>query len=266
MSHSTIKSPKPRWAETLLNGIGLSHSNTPSPSPEIDSVKQNSSIVSSIAHFPSVPSHRFNTTPVSPSRFNMVVERNWLSDKQQYQQHNMSPFSEISIEEHKPDIKSDIKSEETDVQTIQFDNDIMSLQDVKLCDTTMFTPNIQYGKVVRVLSGSELLVAARIYNGYTKVLFPKLYCFRIRLRDVSFFGIHEDAATEELERLILDKIVLLTNITTSNDGFNDAKVYLLHISNLKNYLKYGRMMNIANDDGNLYVNETINNYIKYRLK
>jgi hypothetical protein len=239
MSTSSIKSPKPRWGESLLNGIRLSHSNTPSPNPDYDSGKQNASI----GNYPSITSHRFNQT---------------------FMNQPMSPFSEISMEEQEH--KLDSQSVESDMQTIQFDDDIMFLQDVKLCDTTMFTPNIQYGKVVRVLSGSELLVAARIYNGYTKVLFPKLYCFRIRLRDVAFFGIHEDAAMEELKRLILDKIVLLTNITTSNDGFNDAKVYLLHISHLKNYLKYGRMINIANDDGNLYVNETINNYIKYRLK
>lgn len=227
-NNSTIKSPRPRWFNGLLS------SNT--PSPDYDSGKQNTSIV----HFPTIQSHRFN------------------------QQYNMSPFSEISMEDHKSDVH--VRSDESDVQTIQFDDDIMFLQDVKLCDTTMFIPNIQYGKVVRVLSGSELLVAARIYNGYTKVLFPKLYCFRIRLRDVSFFGIHEGTAKEELKRLILDKIVLLTNITTSNDGFVDAKVYLLNINHLKNYLKYGRMMNIVNDDNNLYVNETINNYIKYLSK
>lgn len=222
-SHIAIKSPKPRWFSGLLH----SNSNTPSPKPDCESVKQNTS-------------YRFN------------------------QQSTMSPFSEISMDVEEFQHKPDVRSEESDVQTIQFDEDIMFLQDVKLCDTTMFTPNIQYGKVVRVLSGSELLVAARIYNGYTKVLFPKLYCFRIRLRDVSFFGIHEDTATEELKRLVLDKIVLLTNTSMVTDGFIDAKVYLLHTNHLKHYLKYGCMMNIVCDDGNLYVNETINNYIKYR--
>lgn len=221
-NNSTIKSPKPRWFNGIL------HSNSSSPNPDYDSGKQNTPIL----HFSTIPSRLFTNN----------------------QQYNMSPFSEISTEEHKHD-----------VQSIQFDDDIAYLQDVKLCDTSMFTPNIQYGKVIRVLSGSELLVAARMYNGYTKVISPKLYCFRIRLRYVSHFGIYEDMAKEELTKLILDKIVLLTNITMSNDGFIDVEMYLLHIHTLKNYLKSG-CLRMSRDDGNFYVNDTINNYIKYRSK
>jgi hypothetical protein len=262
---STIKSPKPRWFNGLL------HSNTPSPdvdggkpeaytsfsaSPPTGRLTSRPSAFgsnTSIGHFPSIPSHMFNQYYHTTSSLPPLHRP---SD----QEHTLSPFSEISMDL--------VSSAESDVQTIQFDDDIAFLQDVKLCDTAAFVPNIQYGKVVHVLSGSKLLVAARIYNGYTKVLCPKLYYFHIRLRDVSWSGNSEDPAKEELKRLVLDKIVLLTNVSMSTDGFMDAKVYVLHMNHLKHYLKYGSLHTIhfVHGDGNVYVNETINGYIRHILR
>ena len=245
INNNNIKSPKPRWFDGIL------YSN--SPSPDIDITKpttptrQSNTITGmNLSPFSSRPPTH---SPLFRSSLTDVVSE---SEAGVQRNMNMSPLSDVSVEQER----------ERDVQSIQFDDDISYLLDVKLCDTTMFTPSIQYGKVIHILSGSELLLAARIYNGYTKVLGPRLYCFRIRLRDVSWFGVYEDMAKEELKRLILDKIVLLTHTNMVTDGFVDAKVYLLHMNHLKNYLKYGRMMNITNGDGNLYVNETINNYIR----
>lgn len=285
-SNNNIEYPKPRWFDGILYRT--------SPSPVVDvatPTRQSSSITNIFSSRPPTHSPVYSASIACPGsttnspniedaggrrsnpRQSIDDRPSWfrssltdvVSESERYERKesmnlpaeagvhmNMSPLSEISV----------VQERERDVQSIQIDDDISYLLDVKLCDTTMFTPSIQYGKVIHILSGSELLLAARIYNGYTKVLGPKLYCFRIRLRDVSWFGTYEDMAKEELKRLILDKIVLLTHTNMVIDGFVDAKVYLLHMNHLKNYLKYGRIMNITNGDGNLYVNETINNYIR----
>ena len=88
-----------------------------------------------------------------------------------------SRSSSVSIE--------DSVSEKIDVQSIQVDQDIEMLSSVILEHTVPFVPNIQYGKVLEVYSSTEFLIASRIYNGYTKILRPTLYRFRIRLRGIS---------------------------------------------------------------------------------
>ncbi len=234
---NTIKSPRPRWFNGILY---IRNPDQAKPDPDFAYTRVG-------WHSQSYPQCSNSSSPNPDYDSGKIHADSFL---------NMSPFSDISAD----------KEPEHDVQSIQFDDDIFYLQDVKLCDTAMFTPNIQYGKVVHILSGSELLIAARIYNGYTKVIGPRLYCFQVRMRDVPNFGVYEDTAKEELKRLILDKIVLLTNTSMVTDGFIDAKVYLLHMNHLKHYLKYGSLhtINFVHGDGNVYVNETINNYIRLK--
>ena len=97
-----------------------------------------------------------------------------------------------------------------DVQSIQIAHDIRELATVVIEDTIPFLPNIQYGKVLEVYSGSEFLIAARIYNGYTKVLRPQLYRFRIKLSGVNL--VDDDVLREDLASMILDKIVILYHL------------------------------------------------------
>lgn len=131
-----------------------------------------------------------------------------------------------------------------DVQSIQIARDIHELAEVKLEDTIHFVPNIQYGKVLQIYSGSEFLIASRIYNGYTKVLRPQLYKFRIKMRGI--VGNNESLLSvtmcKELTSMILDKIVILYQLMFDSNGSNDttmclcAEVYLgnLHINDVMN--------------------------------
>ncbi len=151
---NTIKSPRPRWFNGIL------YSNSPSPNPDYDSVKG-----PSIVQFPLDPgadvrrtiasgddagdttkscrraSEETSFIAKSPSMIkpSITYDRSKKDDNNflreiRTQFDNMSPFSDIS---------ADIETEH-DVQSIQFDDVISYLQDVKLCDTAMFTPNIQY--------------------------------------------------------------------------------------------------------------------------
>lgn len=125
-------------------------------------------------------------------------------------------------------------STENDIKSIAFNDDIQILERVKMTDTKSFVPNIQYGKVLKILSGSEFILAARIYNGYTKVLAPQIYHFHIRLRDIPFFGIYENCAKLELSSLLLDRIVIVKYCVQANDGFIEADIYNIDVSDLQN--------------------------------
>lgn len=115
-----------------------------------------------------------------------------------------------------------------DVQSIQIAHDIHELASVVIEDTIPFLPNIQYGKVLEVYSGSEFLIAARIYNGYTKVLRPQLYRFRIKLRGVSGL-VGDDTLREELASMILDKIVIVYRLMMDvSECFIDSPPFLFH--------------------------------------
>lgn len=134
-------------------------------------------------------------------------------------------------------------SDDMDVQSIQIARDISELAEVKLEDTVHFVPNIQYGKVLQVYSGSEFLIASRIYNGYTKVLRPQLYKFRIKMRGIhgSNDSLLSVSMCNDLASMILNKIVILYQLVFDSNGSNDtmclgAEVYLgnLHINDIMN--------------------------------
>ena len=148
----------------------------------------------------------------------------------------------------------DVKS---DIQSIIINEDIQMLEAVQTKDTKTFVPNIQYGKVLEIISGTEFLVAARIYNGYTKVLAPTLYNFRIRLRNVPFFGIYEECAKTELSLLILNKIVLIKRGVFTADGFIESDIYSVNIS----YLKQNLQRTVPNSNECLCINDTMCKYI-----
>jgi hypothetical protein len=181
---------------------------------------------------------------------------------------NTSPFidtaSIVSSISH-DDINYKENDMKSDIQSIIFNEDIQILEEVQKIHTNTFVPNIQYGKVLEIISGTEFLVAARIYNGYTKVLAPILYNFRIRLRNVSFFGIYEECAKNELSALILNKIVLIKNGIFSSDGFIESDIYNVNISYLKQNLQNTQRM-LSNSNDFVCINETMNKYTKYILQ
>jgi len=146
----------------------------------------------------------------------------------------------------------DLKS---DIQSIIINEDIQMLEAVQTKDDSKtFVPNIQYGKVLEIISGTEFLVVARIYNGYTKVLAPILYNFRIRLRNVPFFGIYEECAKNELSSLILNKIVLIKRGVFTADGFIESDVYSVNIS----YLHKNLQRTLPNSNECLCINDIMN--------
>jgi hypothetical protein len=154
------------------------------------------------------------------------------------------------------DINYDEFDMKSDIQSIIINEDIQMLESVQTKDTKTFVPNIQYGKVLEIISCTEFLVAARIYNGYTKVLAPILYNFRIRLRNVPFFGIYEECAKNELSSLILNKIVLIKRGVSTADGFIESDVYSVNIS----YLHKNLQRTLPNSNECLCINDTMNKY------
>jgi hypothetical protein len=109
------------------------------------------------------------------------------------------------------------------------EEDLRSLEKITMTDTRAFVPNVQYGKVLKILSSTEFILGARIYNGYTKVLGPTLYHFHVRLREVPMAGVFEERACRELELLILNKVVVLRQTRMSVDHFIEADVYYRQI-------------------------------------
>jgi len=143
-----------------------------------------------------------------------------------------------------PDIESALSGyssisyeNECDIQSIHIQQDIQDLSTIEFEDTTIFTPNIKYGKVLQVLSPREIVVASRIYNGYTKVLRPKLYRFYIKLSNVKHYDMNENKVKEKLTTMILDKIVVIEKLYIHPDtNIMYADVYLsdIHINKYVN--------------------------------
>ena len=155
------------------------------------------------------------------------------------------------------DINYDEFDMKSDIQSIIINEDIQILEAVQTKDDSKtFVPNIQYGKVLEIISGTEFLVVARIYNGYTKVLAPTLYNFRIRLHNVPFFGIYEECAKNELSSLILNQIVLIKRGVFTSDGFIESDIYSVDIS----YLHKNLQRTLPNSNECLCINDTMNKY------
>lgn len=116
---------------------------------------------------------------------------------------------------------------DVDLQSIYIEEDVNSLSKVSIEETLPFSPDIQYGKVLKVINPREIVIASRIYNGYTKILKPKLYRFHIRLYHVPYFDEKEEEIKSNLSYLILNKIVLLTDVfMNSNNGILYANVFI----------------------------------------
>ena len=151
-----------------------------------------------------------------------------------------------------------------DVQSIVIQEDLQLLMEATYEDTKPFVPNIQYGKVLGVYPDGSLMLAARIYNGYTKVLAPVLYHINIhlhgvvhpsvvvvadadkpvseRLRDV-FCSNRSTASSvtspsEILTTLLLGKIVIVYNVYAGEHGKLYADVYHdnVHINRHMNHI------------------------------
>ena len=106
---------------------------------------------------------------------------------------------------------------------------------ISLEDTIPFTPSVKYGKVLKVCSPREIIIASRIYNGYTKAIKPKLYRFHITLSSVPFFGVKEHEAKQKLITMIMDKIVIIENLYTNPEShimFADLYLANLHVNTL----------------------------------
>jgi hypothetical protein len=126
-----------------------------------------------------------------------------------------SCYSSISIDGFSgPSRKSSPGILSTDVQSIHVEQDIENLSSVSIDETIPFTPNIQYGKVLEVRSPRDIVIASRIYNGYTKVLKPKLYRFHVTLSNIPYYGIHDENAKQILTKILLNQIVVIQNTYT----------------------------------------------------
>lgn len=124
---------------------------------------------------------------------------------------------------------------EPDLQSILVSEDMKELEGVDFCETVPFVPAVQYGKVLQINSGSEFVMAARVYNGYTKTLRPKLYRFTIKLRHIPDFKSldKEKYAIQLLTKMILNKVVHLRKVeSTGTDKLCADVIYeQLYINN-----------------------------------
>ena len=163
-----------------------------------------------------------NSASPSPSPSNNIkngiIENDSVSSK----------YSSISVEN-----VSVYNQSEIDLQCIYIEEDIHSLSKASIEETIPFSPDIQYGKVLKVINPREIIIASRIYNGYTKILKPKLYRFHIRLYNVPYFDEREGEIKSNLSYLILNKIVLLTDVfMNSNNGTIYANLFIngIHVN------------------------------------
>jgi endonuclease YncB( thermonuclease family) len=103
-------------------------------------------------------------------------------------------------------------------------------------DTVSFVPNIQSGHVIKVYDGDTITIASKLPYADSP-----LYRFSVRLRGIDCPEIHgktEDekaralCARKEMERLVLQKQVVLKNIGTEKYGRLLADVYIndLHVN------------------------------------
>jgi hypothetical protein len=258
-----IRSPKP---VTWNIGIGFSfpflRNNSNSPS---EKKSTSDSHISQRAE--NLTTTNFVGDRRSPEKFASpsAVQKRLLTLRSKCSSANTSPFIDtmsIASSISHDDIRYDENEKKSDLQSIIFNEDIQILEEVQKTDTKTFVPNIQYGKVLEIISGTEILVAARIYNGYTKVLGPSLYNFRIRLRNVPYFGIYEECAKNELSALILNKIVLIKNGVFSADGFIISDIYNVNIHYLKQNLQNANKI-MMSDNEYLNINDTMKSYSKF---
>ena len=109
-----------------------------------------------------------------------------------------------------PGIVSDT-SDDSRRTSIRIDEDLKYIQRVVWEDTVPFVPNIRYGKVLSVEdSATTLVVASRIFNGYTTVLSPVTYRFSLVIAGVQV--VDQVAAREVLTHILVGRIVSVPHL------------------------------------------------------
>lgn len=163
--------------------------------------------------------------PNSPKSTSITTQPITPTQSPEIEVNSMSGYSSISSRSsHKDDIKS-----------IHIEEDIRELSNVSFEHTMPFTPTIKYGKVLKVCSPREIVIASRIYNGYTKLLKPNLYRFHVTLSNIPYFGVKDREAKEKLIAMILNKIVIIENLHTNPESqimFADIYLADLHVNML----------------------------------
>jgi endonuclease YncB( thermonuclease family) len=114
------------------------------------------------------------------------------------------------------------------VQKEQDEEAIICVIDYK--ETIPFIPNIQSGHVIKVYDGDTITIASKLpYSN------SPLYRFQVRLRGIDcpeIQGKNEDekdialCARKEMEKLVMQKKVVLKNVTTEKYGRLLADVYV----------------------------------------
>lgn len=175
------------------------------------------------------------------------------------------------ISPKKTSLSKELYMKKTDIRTEQYINTPMNKTDdylnnsIDLKDTIVFVPPIEKGVVIKVYDGDTITIAA-------KLPYPEspLYRFSVRLNGIDcpeIKGKNESEkecakiARDTIEKMLLNKIVILKNIQHEKYGRILADVYLndLHVNN---YLLEQRLA--VSYDGGTKISPT--NWMDYYTK
>ena len=125
-----------------------------------------------------------------------------------------------------PGIASDVSSDSHTSSSILIQEDLKYIQQVTIEDTISFVPNLRYGKVLSIEDdGQTIVVASRIYNGYTTVLSPHTYRFSLVIDGI--FVIDRAAAYTRLTQILIDNIVYVPHLYVHPESRNlHAQIYI----------------------------------------
>jgi hypothetical protein len=131
-----------------------------------------------------------------------------------------------------PGIASDISSDSHTSSSILIQEDLKYIQQVTIENTISFVPNLRYGKVLSIEDdGQTIVVASRIYNGYTTVLSPHTYRFSLVIDGI--FVIDCAAAYTRLTQILIDNIVYVPHLYVHPESGNlHAQIYIgdIHVN------------------------------------
>lgn len=128
----------------------------------------------------------------------------------------------------------------------QLEFDTLETTFLDLNNTKKYIPYIHYGKVIKVYDGDTITIAAQLYNG---AVIPKkeMYRFSVRLNGIdtpeiktSNLAEHTLAiiARDALSKLVIGKVVRLTNISYDKYGRLLSTVFLEDIDLCKWMLEH----------------------------
>ena len=132
-----------------------------------------------------------------------------------------------------PGVASDVSSGDSHTSSsILIQEDLKYIQQVTIEDTISFVPNLRYGKVLSIEDdGQTIVVASRIYNGYTTVLSPHTYRFSLVIDGI--FVIDRAAAYTRLAQILIDNIVYVPYLYAHPESGNlHAQIYMndIHVN------------------------------------